>query len=195
MAGHGIPERIETERLVIRGWAEEDAPLLRKAIDGSLDHLRRWIPWAVQEPASLEETRERLRGFASRFEAGEDFAYGVFEKDESEVLGGSGLHARIGVGGLEIGYWIRADRTRMGYATETARALTDVALGAPGIERIQIQCDPTNVGSRRVPEKLGYRLIEIRVGDKWTPDGRPRDTLVFEIRRHTAPPRGTDAQP
>jgi RimJ/RimL family protein N-acetyltransferase len=180
---HGIPKRIETERLVIRCWTEDDAPLLREAIDVSLDHLRQWMPWAMDEPSSIEQTRERLRGFKAKFVAGEDFTVGVFNAAESEVIGGSGLHPRIGAGGLEIGYWIRVDRTRMGFATEAARALTEAGLSAPGIERIEIQCDPENGGSRRVPEKLGYRLIATRPGDKESPTGEPRDTLVFEIRR------------
>ena len=38
---------------------------------------------------------------------------------------------RIGPDGLEIGYWIRAGYTRLGYATEVARALIrqQVAVG------------------------------------------------------------------
>lgn len=182
-AGHGIPNRIETERLVLRCWTPADAEKLRAAIDPSLDHLRRFMPWAMNEPRSMEETRALLLGFQERFEAGEDFTFGIFTIDESEVVGGTGLHRRIGQGGLEIGYWIRVDRTRQGLATEAARALTEVGLNAPGIERIQIHCDPENVASRRVPETLGYVLVETRRGDKQTPEGEPRDTLVFETRR------------
>ena len=182
MEEHGVSARIETERLVLRCWSEEDASQLREAIDISLDHLREWMPWAMAESRSIEVTRELLRGFESKFKAGEDFVYGVFKRDESEVIGGSGLHPRIGAGGLEIGYWIRVDRTRKGYATETARALTEAGLGIPGMERIQIHCDPQNVGSRRVPEKLEFRLVETRVGGKQTSEGEPRDTLVFELR-------------
>jgi RimJ/RimL family protein N-acetyltransferase len=182
---HGVPARIETERLVLRCWSEKDASQLREAIEISLDHLRKWMPWAMAEPRSIEETRELLRGFESKFKSGEDFVYGVFKRDESEVIGGSGLHPRIGAGGLEIGYWIRVDRTREGYATETARALTEAGLGVPGMERIQIHCDPQNVGSRRVPEKLAFRLVETRVGDKQTSEGGLRDTLVFELRGDT----------
>jgi len=179
----GVPARIETERLVVRCWTEADAPLLREAIDSSVKHLRLWMPWALDEPKPLEETRRRLAAFEASFRAGEDVRYGVFSRDESFVIGGSGLHRRIGAGGLEIGYWIRADATRQGYATEVASTLTEAGLAAAGIDRVQIHCDPRNTASRRVPEKLGYRLIETRVGDALTPKGEPRDTLVFEITR------------
>ncbi len=193
MTASKLPVRIETARLVIRCWTESDAPLLRAAVDSSLDHLRRWMPWAMTEPSSLEETCERLRGYRASFEAGDDFTYGIFTRDEAEVVGGTGLHPRIGEGGLEIGYWIRADRIGQGLATEAARALTEVGLAAPGVDRIQILCDPENAASRRVPEKLGFRLIETRMGDTHGPDGDLRDTVVFELRREWAPelfPRG-----
>ena len=179
----GPPRRIETSRLVIRCWAPEDAVLLRDAVDGSLDHLREWMPWAVDEPASLEETRSRLATYAERFRAGEDFTYGIFTSDEAEVVGGCGLHPRIGPGGLEIGYWVRKSRIGRGLATEMARALTDAAFGVPGIERVQIQCDPDNRRSANIPRKLGFELVEHRVADGVDPDGEPRDTLVFEVRR------------
>jgi hypothetical protein len=37
------PYRIETERLVVRCWEPRDAPLLKEAVDASLDHLRPWM--------------------------------------------------------------------------------------------------------------------------------------------------------
>jgi RimJ/RimL family protein N-acetyltransferase len=56
-----------------------------------------------------------------------------------------------------------------------------VGLDVPGIDCVEIRCDPLNEASRRVPMKLGYRFREILVGDRQTPDGAPRDTVVFEI--------------
>jgi RimJ/RimL family protein N-acetyltransferase len=181
------PRRIETENLVLRPWRAPDAPLLRDAIDSSLDHLRAWMPWAMKEPASLEDTFARLARYAAKFDAGEDFVYGIFNRDETSVLGGTGLHRRIAADALEIGYWIRADQVRRGFAVEAARALTEAGLAVPGIVRIQIHCDPANVVSRRIPERLGYRLIEHRSGDTIDPRGLPRDTVVYERRD---PPAG-----
>ena len=119
--GPPAPYRIETERLVIRCYDPRDAAPLKEAIDSSLDHLRPWMPWAEHEPQTLEEKTALLRGFRSAFDAGENFTYGIFSGDESEVVGGSGLHPRIDLGGLEIGYFIRAGATRQGFVTESDR--------------------------------------------------------------------------
>ncbi len=87
-----------------------------------------------------------------------------------------------GDGCLEIGYWIRSDRTGRGYATETTHALARIAHGLDGIERVIVCCDPENHASRRIPERLGFTLVEHRVGDTEGPDGEPRDTVEFELR-------------
>jgi RimJ/RimL family protein N-acetyltransferase len=143
---------------VIRCYEPRDAPLLKEAVDASLDHLRPWMPWVEHEPQTLDEKIELLRGFRGNFDLGEDFVYGILARDESRVLGGTGLHTRAGPGGLEIGYWIRADAIGQGLATETAGALTRVAIEHAGVDRVEIRIDPLNRRSTRVPVALGYVL-------------------------------------
>ena len=67
-------ERIESERLVIRCWRPEDAPLLKEAIDSSLDDLQPWVTWAVQEPSSVDTLAERLSLMRECFESNQDWA-------------------------------------------------------------------------------------------------------------------------
>lgn len=175
------PHRIRTQRCVLRVADPAEAVLLRAAIDSSLEHLRAWLPWAVQEPRSLAETKEHLVRGRERFEQCDDFQYSIFDGDEREILGGVGLHRRGEPGCLEIGYWIRRDRVGQGLATECVRALTIAALGMLGIDRVQIDCDPENQASRRIPEKLGYDLLQHRLRNKKKPTGELRDTLVYQI--------------
>ncbi len=150
------PYLIRTERLVLRCWEPRDAPLLADAIDSSLDHLRPWMPWAYDEPRSLDDRLALLRSFRGRFDLGEDFVYGVFSPGEDEALGGSGLHTRAGEGALEIGYWIRASAVGRGYARETAAALTRVAFRVCVVDRVEIRVDPANEASLRIPRALGF---------------------------------------
>ena len=150
------PYLIRTERLTIRCWEPRDAPLLKDALDSSLDHLRPWMPWAHDEPKPIDEKAELLRRFRGNFDLGEDFVYGVFTLNEREVVGGSGLHTRVGSDALEIGYWIRASHVRRGYARETTAALTAVAFGVCGVDRVEIHVEPSNEPSLRIPRVLGF---------------------------------------
>ncbi len=154
----GLPYRIEiADGLVLRCWEPRDAPLLKDAVDSSLEHLRAWMPWAHDEPQTLDEKAELLRIFRGNFDLGQDFVYGIFSADESQALGGTGLHTRVGAGAYEIGYWVRASHAGRGIATRSAGALTKVGIELGGADRIEIHVDPGNEVSSRIPRRLGYR--------------------------------------
>jgi RimJ/RimL family protein N-acetyltransferase len=178
------PYRIVSGRTVIRCFDPRDAGLLKGAIDSSLDHLRPWLSWAFQEPQSLPEKVALLRRFRSRFDAGEEFIYGIFTPDEREVIGGTGLHPRVGDDSLEIGYWIRKDVSGRGLGTETTAALTRVAFDVCGVDRVEIRVDPANDASLSIPRKLGFRE-EATLRRRLPPheDGIPRDVTIFSLFR------------
>jgi RimJ/RimL family protein N-acetyltransferase len=112
--------------------------------------------WTGREPQSLAETAERMRVFRAKFDRDESYVYGIFDADESEVVGGTSL-ARLERGeAFEIGYWIRASRLREGLATEVAAALTKVAFEVSDVDRVEIHVAPVNAVSRKIPPKLGY---------------------------------------
>jgi RimJ/RimL family protein N-acetyltransferase len=175
----GPAYRIVTPRLVIRCWEPADAPLAKAAVDASIEHLLPWMPWAADEPTDIESKIALLRRFRGQFDLGQDFTYGVFDREETQVLGGTGLHTRLGPDAREIGYWVRADRINQGIATETAGALTQVAFEVDNLDRVEIHCDADNVRSAAVPRKLGFTheatLRRRRVA------GKVRDTLVWTL--------------
>jgi RimJ/RimL family protein N-acetyltransferase len=168
-----------TERLVLRCWEPRDAPLFKEAVDSSLDHLRPWMPWAAHDPQPLPEKVRLLRRFRGNFDRGEDFVYGIFSRNETEVVGGTGLHPRVGEGAFEIGYWIRASRVGEGLATEAAAALTRVAFELCGVDRVEIRVEPANVASVAVPRKLRY--AEEGMLRRRLPGAR--DLLVYSLFR------------
>jgi RimJ/RimL family protein N-acetyltransferase len=148
--------RIETDRLVVRCYNLSDVQLLVKSVSESVEHLKPWMPWAHSEPEPMDIKVERMRRFHDEFERGEDFIYGIFNKDESRLLGGTGLHTRIGDEQLEIGYWIHKDFINQGLATESTAALVKVAFEIVGVHRVEIHCDPGNLASAAIPRKLGF---------------------------------------
>jgi RimJ/RimL family protein N-acetyltransferase len=168
---------------VIRCWEPRDAPLLKEAVDSSLDHLRPWMPWAHEAPLPLPEVVELLRGFRGHFDLGQDFVYGILSTDESEALGGTGLHPRVGEEALEIGYWIRASRAGEGLGTEATAALTRVALEHCQAERVEIKVDPENAPSLAIPKKLGFVEEGTLRRRLHGPDGAPRqrDGVYFSL--------------
>jgi RimJ/RimL family protein N-acetyltransferase len=148
--------KIETARLIIRCYAPEDAAKLQASINNSTQHLLPWIPWAQEEPQEIDWMAKFIRQFRGQFDLGQDAVYGIFDKEEKEILGGTGLHNRVGKDAREIGYWINVDHIGKGYATEAVRALIKVGFEIEGLQRIEIHCSPDNTRSCNIPQKLGF---------------------------------------
>jgi len=173
--------RIETERSVLRCWQPQDAPLLSAAIEASLEHLQGWMPWAMSEPKSLEDRVGYLRRMRAAFDRDEGYVYGVFNQDESVVIGGTGLHKRDEGNCLEIGYWIHVDYINRGLATEISAALTKVAFLLHRVDWMEIRCDPRNVRSASVPHKLGYTHDTTLRKRRATPQGNREGTMIWSL--------------
>ena len=152
----GPAYRIESERLVIRCYNPKDALYLQKSVQESVEHLRPWLPWVKDEPEELKVKIERLREFRADFDLNKNYIYAVFNPNETELVGGTGLHPRVGSNAFEIGYWINVNHVNKGYGTEISAALTKVAFEIEHVNRVEIHCDPNNIKSAAIPKKLGY---------------------------------------
>jgi RimJ/RimL family protein N-acetyltransferase len=155
------PERIEGDGVVLRRLRETDDGALVAAISASLEHLRPWMAWADDGVTTPERRAGRLEQVQRGWDDGSDFAFVVLDPPERTVLGGCGLHRRVGPGAIEIGYWVHVDHGGRGVATALAGALTEEALALPDVDRVEIHCDEANVRSAAVPRRLGYRLDRI----------------------------------
>ena len=172
--------RIETKRLVLRCYNPSDAPMLADSVADSLEHLRPWMPWVHNEPEPIEEKVKRLKMFHGMFDLGQDYVYGIFDLEENKLLGGTGLHTRLGDSELEIGYWIHKDHVNQGLITESTAALIKVAFEVIQVHRIEIHCDPANLASASIPRKLGFThegtlRAKTRFLDQWS------DSMVWAL--------------
>jgi len=204
------PERVVAGPLVLRRVHADDAGAIAVAVRTSLEHLRPWMPWATPDAADLRSQLVRVAEADELWESGTGFIYVMIARDtgppgpdasgmvsdpDGEFVGTIGLHRRPADDAVEIGYWTVAAKTRRGYATAAARAMTQVALALPGARRVEIHCDEANTASAGVPRKLGYRLDRVEKHDKeapgergrrmiwvWDPPGGPRATGAADRR-------------
>jgi len=170
------PERIRANPIVLRRYMPTDVDALLATVNESLEHLRQWMPWA-QQPNSRDGVAQFIARADDGWRTGTDFNYAIWTTSEQEFVGGCGLHARIGLGALEIGYWIAEKHTRRGFATAAARALTVAALTLPTITRVEIHCDEANVRSASIPRTLGYRLDRVQDDVIQTPNEIGREMV------------------
>lgn len=174
-----LPDQITRGPLTLRLWRPADAPALGAAVSDNLDWLLPWMPWCQQEPLSMERRLALISDWQDAHDRGQDATYGIFL--DSEVVGGTGLHQRIGPGGLEIGCWVARSVTRRNIAITTAAMLAEAALAADGIDRVEWHHAADNQRSEGVARKLGFR----RVGTEHAPR-IGSDAVIWRITQQEA---------
>jgi len=178
-----VPERIETQRFILRCPQAGDGQAINTAVCQTLDELRPWLPWAQSAP-SLDDSELYCRRMNSVFRLREELPMFIFEARadgvEGELVGATGLH-RIDwqVRSFEVGYWRRRGQVRRGIVAEAVAALTRMAFDTLAARRLEIRMDESNRASRRVAERAGFTFEGLLRSDSLTPQGEPRNTRVY----------------
>ena len=189
-----VPERLETEHLVLRPPQRGDGAALNAAVAETLAELARWMPWASALP-TLDESEIHCRRQQARFILREDFALLMFERlegsAEGALVGAAGLH-RVDwpLRKFEIGYWRRAGFEGRGYVTEGVRAIARMAFDVMAARRVEIRMDDANERSWKVAERAGFTLEAVLRFDSATLQGEPRSTRVYARVRGAEEPMG-----
>jgi RimJ/RimL family protein N-acetyltransferase len=177
-----LADELSSDRLELRRWTPAHLDALLEAVLASYDELHLWMSWAASPPTE-ESTRSVIENSRKEFDADQKWNYGLFERASDACVGTAGLRRCDVPNELEIGYWVRTDRTARGYATEAARVLTDTAFAAPlHVARVRISMDAANLASARVPRKLGFDLEGEMMREVVTP-GHTGQGVLWTITR------------
>ncbi len=138
---------------------------------------------AVEPVGSVAEEAAVLRAMQEDAHARPRVQYhlGVVERSGDELIG----MVRLGIvaprfRGADLGYGLRADRWRQGLTPEAVDLVLGFGFEQLGLHRIAAVCDPDNVGSRRVMEKVGMQP-EGRLRQDMRSQGKWRDSLAYAI--------------
>ena len=153
------PERLEIDEFHLRRYTLDDTEPLHEAIKASFAEIHPWMPWCT-DPVRIEDQKAFIERSFTQWTTGHSFNWAIADTTGT-VIGAISLMDRTGRAGLEIGYWLRTDRTGQGIVTRATAKLTELALSLPGIELAEIHCDEANLRSAAVPQRLGYRLEKI----------------------------------
>ena len=165
--------RIETERLVLRPFTLDDAPVVQREVARiEIARMTLTVPHPYPEGGAAD--------WISTVRPGVAFAIELRER--GDLAGSISLvveeHHRRG----ELGYWLAVDLWGRGYMSEAAAALVDHGFGEVGLNRVYAQCFSDNPGSRRVLEKAGMTYEGARRQHVFRLD-RYVDTQQFGILR------------
>ncbi len=140
-----------TERLLLRpGWAEDAPALARAMADQAIVRNLASAPWPYGE--------EQARAFLTTERRANEAVFLIFRRTEGapQLIGAAGLGHRPD-GEIELGYWIARANWGLGYATEAAAAVVDIARDGLRLKRLTAGHFLDNPASGRVLAKLGFR--------------------------------------
>ncbi|TMR28688.1 GNAT family N-acetyltransferase [Nonomuraea zeae] len=157
-----MPE-LETERLTLRGWREEDLePLTAIYADPA---VMRFIG-----DGSVRTSEETAAGFARMRREWEERGFGMFAvevRETGELAGWAGLTVPgflpEVLPAVEIGWRLGRPFWGRGIATEAARAALRFGFTEAGLDRIVSICHVDHHASARVMTKLGMRQDRLTV--------------------------------
>lgn len=174
------PERLYTERLVLRRPRPEDAEAIFEAYAQDPEVVR-YLTWRPHR--SVEETAAVLERAARDWEAGRAFRYVLARRREDRAIGM--VELRPDGHRLELGYVLARRYWNRGYTTEAVQAVVLWALSQPFIHRVWAVVDVDNRASARVLEKVGMRLEGVL--RRWSVHPnvgpQPRDCLCYSVVR------------
>jgi RimJ/RimL family protein N-acetyltransferase len=169
----GAATRLETARLILRMFREDDFEAYHTKVSSDPDVMRylgdgqpltRSLAWRQM---AMIVGHWQLKGYGF---------WAVEERSTGELVGRIGLFDPEGWPGFELGWVLGKAYWKRGYATEGARRVLDHVFTDMGRDHVISLIYPANTASIRVAEKIGETL-EGRV------DLFGHDTLVYSIRR------------
>lgn len=147
---------IETERLILREMTENDFEALNKVLADS--EIMQHYPYAFDD--------KRVRNWIARnIERYRIFGFGLWAiclKETGEMIGDCGLTMQIIDGDIkpEIGYHIRADKQRIGFAKEAAIAVRDWTFNNTPFNVVYSYMKHTNEPSAKTAVSYGCKQVD-----------------------------------
>jgi RimJ/RimL family protein N-acetyltransferase len=163
----------ETERLLLRPTAEQDAAFLLELLNTPkwLQHI------GDRNVKSLREAKEYIRvRIRPQLERLGYSNYTVIRKSDGVKIGGCGLYDRQGLEGIDIGFAFLPEYERKGYAYEAAKKIKEAGFDIFGINRICAITSVANTASQKLLEKLGLsfkKMVNLPDDDE--------ELLLYEI--------------
>ena len=148
--------RLETERLILRDWREEDWS--RFFAGTNTPNVMRWLGGLLDDDG-MAATRARVTACA---EANGFCFWAIERKSDREILGFCGLKRADApgssvTGAMEIGWRLREDAWGQGYAKEAATAALDAAFDRFGANEVVALTVIDNAASWGLMKRLGMR--------------------------------------
>ncbi|WBW97334.1 GNAT family N-acetyltransferase [Oceanirhabdus sp. W0125-5] len=151
MLNHVGTQRIETERLILRRFKEEDAHDMYNNWASDTE-VTRYLSWPAH--SSVEVTKKIIEMWLNSYNNQEHYQWAIELKENGEVIGTISLiEINNKDENCEVGYCIGKEFWNKGILTEALSEMIKFAFSEIGFQRIAARHNLDNPASGRVMEK------------------------------------------
>lgn len=173
-----LPEKIETDRLVLQRLRYEDAEEIFYTY-ASKPEATKYMAWPIHQ--RVEDSRAFVRYAIEAWNLGLDYTFSIRLKQSNKFIGSFGvIHEN---GRIQFGYVFTPTAWGRGYATEACKKMMAVLKSFPSLFRIGTFVDVDNLASINVLKKSG--LVEEARLSRWyrfvNQDNKPKDCILFRL--------------
>ena len=172
---------LETERLLLRPLEEQDLESMFGVIKNN-PNLPYYMTWEPHK--DLSETIEHYKITKKRQDEGELVRWGIFlENQFIGIISLEGIERfcrKWKTGKAELGYWLDPEFHKQGIMTEAGTVVLGFGFSQLDLHKITVGCVLENEASKKVIEKLGFRLVGTEK-DHHFYDGRWWDHPRYEM--------------
>lgn len=144
------------DQLSLALYRDEDAPEAFQLITSNRQHLATYLPW-VDTIHTLADEQEALQILQQRAHEFDACSYAI--RFQGQLVGSVGFHKYDEESrAIEIGYWLAKDAEGKGIITRSVVALLRVAFDEWRLNKVLIFCNPSNVRSCAIPQRLGFHF-------------------------------------
>ncbi|MEG2359725.1 GNAT family N-acetyltransferase [Acinetobacter sp.] len=169
--------QIETERLILRPFAADDAEIWFK-IMSSPSVTRYWshLPWQ-----SIKDAKEDIINDIAQMQKNAGLRLAVIEKQSQLMIGMCMFfdHHEASRRG-EIGYCLDEDKQGKGYMQEAMQAFIHCLQSQLLIRRLEADIHPENQGSAALLAKLGFEQ-EGYLKQRWIVGDEISDSIIYGL--------------
>jgi ribosomal-protein-serine acetyltransferase len=164
-----------SETVLLKPISLDDVHDIFNTLNMERGYMRRWLPF-VDSTMGEEDTFAFVQNIIEH----NGIQYSIF--DEGRFVGLIGLNNLDLLNKkAEIGYWLSQSAQGKGIMINSVKALIKIAFEDMSLNRLQIRVALNNAKSRRIPEKLGFKLEGVEREGELLIDNEFTDLAVYGL--------------
>ena len=166
--------RLAGEHVSLRFLEPPDAQAMLDLRIANRDFFSPLEPRPAADHYTLDGQRREIERLIDERKHDRSYVFGIFETTGGRLIGRFGLSAlyRRAWQNANLGYYVAQEQNGKGCGTEAVSLICRFVFEEASLHRVQAAVMPSNVASRRVLEKVGFRHEGmaphyLRINDRW----------------------------